>query len=111
MKLLAACDRIRIVRLWKGCASTSQTVVAPVEIVSGYRTGLIGGRKIHARDSVWAAGLGYRFKRVVTVRLTDFRQRLDSPVNGVWTAFRKDEIVGSIAIDGENIRGEIEHLR
>lgn len=47
----------------------------------------------------WAAGLA------------DFADRLDSPGNGSWCARWGDRVVGTIAIDGEDLGGGVAHLR
>lgn len=43
--------------------------------------------------------------------LAGFSDRLDSPRNAIWAALRGGEIVGSIAIDGEDLGGNLAHLR
>lgn len=99
-------------RLYTAALAGEQPAAAPVEIVAGYRTGLIGRiTEMHASYYARTAGFGSRFESVVAGGLADFCQRLESPVNAVWTAVRENEILGSVAIDGEDIGGEIAHLR
>ena len=83
-----------------------------VEIVAGYRCGLIARiTQMHALYYAQNAGFGQRFEAVVAGGLADFSARLDSPCNAIWAALRGDEIVGSIAIDGEDLGGNLAHLR
>jgi len=37
--------------------------------------------------------------------------RIDNPVNNSWSVVEKDEIIGSISIDGEDLDGNVAHLR
>lgn len=83
-----------------------------VEIVAGYRTGLIARiTQMHALYYAQNAGFGQRFEAVVAGGLAGFSDRLDNPRNAIWVALRGDEIVGSIAIDGEDLGGNLAHLR
>ena len=43
--------------------------------------------------------------------LGDFCNRLDHPDNAVWTVMRGEQILGSIAIDGQDLGAGIAHLR
>lgn len=83
-----------------------------VEIVAGYGPGLIARIiEMHARYYAREHGLGRRFECLVAGGLADFCDRLDNPRNGIWTAQRGGEIVGSLAIDGEDMGEGIAHLR
>ena len=83
-----------------------------VEIVEGYRTGLIARiTQMHAHYYAQNAGFGQRFEAVVAGGLAGFCDRLDSPGTAIWAALRGDEIVGSIAIDGEDLGSNLAHLR
>ena len=84
----------------------------PIEIVAGYRPGLIARvTDMHARYYAREHGLGRRFESLVAGGLAEFCGRLDNPRNAVWTAQRQGEIVGSLAIDGEDMGVTIAHLR
>ena len=83
-----------------------------VEIVAGYRSGLIARiTQMHALYYARNSGFGQRFEAVVAGGLAGFSDRLDSPRNAIWAALRGGEIVGSIAIDGEDLGGNLAHLR
>lgn len=87
-----------------------------IEIASGYRTGLIARiTQMHAHYYARMAGFGRRFESVVAGGLAAFCDRLDNPANAIWVAMRGGEIVGSVAIDGEDMRQGpgpgIAHLR
>ncbi len=82
------------------------------DLVRGYEPGLIARvTAMHARYYAREAGFGLRFEAVVARGLADFCERIDSPRNGIWTLRRGGEIVGSVAIDGEDLGTGIAHLR
>jgi GNAT superfamily N-acetyltransferase len=71
---------------------------------------------MHAQFYARAHGFGAVFESKVAAGLADFLPRLDHPCNAVWTALDGDRIVGTIAIDGQDLsNGEptpgIAHLR
>ena len=91
---------------------------APVTLHSGYRAGLIGRiTGMHALYYAREAGFGLRFEAVVACGLADFCGRLhahgDAPhaLHGLWWAEVQGRIVGSVAIDGEDLGPGIAHLR
>ena len=95
-----------------GAAVPPVPALPAVEIVAGYRSGLIARiTQMHALYYARNSGFGQRFEAVVAGGLAGFSDRLDSPRNAIWTALRGDEIVGSIAIDGEDLGGNLAHLR
>lgn len=84
----------------------------PVSVAHGYRSGLIAaitGMHADYYGRVW--GLGQPFESLVAGGLAEFCGRLDQPQNGIWTAQRGSEIVGSIAIDGQAPDAGVAHLR
>ena len=82
------------------------------EIVRGYRQGIIARiTQMHALYYARTAGLGQRFESVVAGGLAAFCDRLENPRNAIWSAVQGNEIVGSIAVDGEDMGAEIAHLR
>jgi DNA-binding MarR family transcriptional regulator/GNAT superfamily N-acetyltransferase len=84
----------------------------PVRIVTGYRPGLIARiTEMHALYYARTSGFGRRFETVVASGLNDFCERLDRPCNTIWTTVCGKEIVGSVAIDGEDLGPGIAHLR
>ncbi len=87
--------------------------VAPeAEIVAGYRPGLVARvTEMHALYYAREAGFGRHFETVVAGGLAAFCERLDTPVNGIWTALQDERIVGSVAMDGEDLGPGISHLR
>ena len=81
-------------------------------ILPGYRTGLIAAvTGLHAAHYARTAGFGQKFESVVAAGLAGFCDRLDRPCNAVWSVLQGDGIVGSIAIDGEDLGPGIAHLR
>jgi hypothetical protein len=43
--------------------------------------------------------------------VAEFATRLSSPANQIWLAMREGKIVGSVAIDGEDLGQQQAHLR
>jgi DNA-binding MarR family transcriptional regulator/ribosomal protein S18 acetylase RimI-like enzyme len=83
-----------------------------VHIERGYRTGAIGRIvEMHAQFYARQAGFGSFFERKVAGGLAEFSERLDRPCNGLWLALSGQRIVGSVAIDGEDLPGNQAHLR
>lgn len=54
---------------------------------------------------------GSFFERKVAAGLVDFSDRLDKPCNQIWLAMVNDRVVGSVAIDGEDLGNNEAHLR
>ena len=102
-------------RLYAGslaAKSAGYAPVPPVRIVAGYRPGLIARiTEMHALYYARASGFGQAFESVVAGGLADFCGRLARPGNDVWSAIRDDGVIGSIAIDGEDLGSGIAHLR
>lgn len=85
---------------------------APVLVRSGYRPGLLGRCiEMHGRHYAAAAGFGAFFEAKVAAGLAAFIGRADGPRNGIWAALAGGEIVGTIAIDGEDLAHGAAHLR
>ena len=83
-----------------------------IKIVPGYQPGLVARvTQMHALSYARISGFGRRFECVVARGLAEFCDRLDHPRNAIWTAARNGEIVGSVAIDGEDLGGDVAHLR
>lgn len=84
----------------------------PIRIEQGYRPGLIGRMaEMHAAFYSRHAGFGQFFESQVAAGVAEFTGRLGAPCNRVWTAVLNDRIVGSIAIDGEDLGDHQAHLR
>lgn len=85
---------------------------SPIEVSSGYTPGLIGRvTEMHAVFYSRHAGFGPFFESQVATGVADFVGRLEHPCNRVWVATHKDRIVGSIAIDGQDLGNHEAHLR
>lgn len=82
------------------------------KIVRGYQPGIIARiTQMHASYYSRTSGFGQYFESVVARGLADFCDRLANPANAIWVAMQGAEIVGSIAIDGEDLGANIAHLR
>ena len=86
--------------------------VQDVLIEKGYRAGAIGRiTEMHAHFYTRHAGFGQFFESQVATGLAEFAARLDNPRNGLWVAQKAGRIVGSIAIDGDDMGNSNAHLR
>lgn len=83
-----------------------------VVVEAGYRAGAIGRCvEMHARFYAQLVGFGRTFEALVAEGMAEFVGRLDRPCNELWCARRGERIVGTIAIDGEDMGSGIAHLR
>lgn len=98
-----------------GDQATPSAETQPIEIVAGYQTGIIARvTEMHARYYARESGFGQRFESVVAGGLAEFCDRLAHLRNAIWTARQGERIVGSVAIDGEDLSADgtgIAHLR
>ena len=84
----------------------------PPEILQGYQSGLIGRIvDMHARFYARTVGFGAYFESLVSTGLADFVRRLPNRRNAIWTATQRGLIVGSVAVDGEDLGENVAHLR
>ncbi|WP_306119260.1 MULTISPECIES: helix-turn-helix domain-containing GNAT family N-acetyltransferase [unclassified Roseitalea] len=82
------------------------------DIVEGYVPGLIGRAvAMHADYYSRAAGFGAPFEATVAGAMAGFVPRLGRDGNAIWSARRGGAIVGTIAIDGEDLAPNVAHLR
>jgi N-acetylglutamate synthase-like GNAT family acetyltransferase len=86
--------------------------MSEIQISPGYRAGLIG-RVIDMHMAYYApfAGFGQRFESVLAGGLASFCDRLHHPNNQIWLAIQDQQIIGSLAIDGEDLGNNTAHLR
>lgn len=84
----------------------------PVRIVAGYQPGVIGRMvQMHAVFYARSVGFGSFFESKVAAGLAEFMPRLEHDRNGLWVAMQGGRIVGSVAIDGEDLGEGSAHLR
>jgi DNA-binding MarR family transcriptional regulator/N-acetylglutamate synthase-like GNAT family acetyltransferase len=89
-----------------------KALAPPLNIVAGYRPGLVARiTEMHALYYARTSGFGQRFESVVARGLSEFCDRLEKPRNEIWLAVQDGRIVGSLAIDGEDLGAGIAHLR
>ncbi|MCZ7449210.1 helix-turn-helix domain-containing GNAT family N-acetyltransferase [Agrobacterium rhizogenes] len=100
-------------RLYAGALGAKTGTPAPaIDIKQGYRPGIIARiTQMHALYYARTSGFGQRFESVVAEGLAAFCNRLQNPRNAIWVAMRGQEIIGSVAIDGEDLGADIAHLR
>ncbi|MFH2242888.1 helix-turn-helix domain-containing GNAT family N-acetyltransferase [Enterobacter sichuanensis] len=83
-----------------------------LKIVQGYLPGMIGRiAEMHGGYYAREHHFGRFFEAKVASGLAEFSGRLDKPCNQVWLAVMNDRIVGSVAIDGEDLEQGAAHLR
>jgi N-acetylglutamate synthase-like GNAT family acetyltransferase len=74
-----------------------------MEIIGGYRPGIIARiTEMHALYYARAFGFGQAFEVSIAVGIAEFCGRLGNPKNAIWVASHQGEIVGAIALDGED---------
>jgi GNAT superfamily N-acetyltransferase len=82
----------------------AEAPAAPITVSSGYPPGLVGRiAEMHAVFYARHSGFGQYFESQVASGVAEFVGRLDQPCNGIWAAIHNDRIVGSIAIDGQDL--------
>lgn len=100
-------------RALKSCRDGSQANPQnPVIISSGYQPGMIGRiSEMHARFYSRHANFGSFFESKVAAGLAEFTGRLGHENNRIWLAVENGKIVGSVAIDGQDLGNNEAHLR
>lgn len=89
-----------------------ETAAAKIQITSGYRPGLIGRvAEMHAIFYSRHSGFGQFFESQVATSVAEFAGRLDNKRNAIWVAESAGRIVGSVAIDAEDLGNNEAHLR
>lgn len=92
--------------------NTDVNVRNSVKIATGYYPGMIGRiTEMHGGYYAREHNFGIIFESKVAAGLADFSVRLDKPCNQIWLAMVNDRIVGSVAIDGEDLGNNDAHLR
>lgn len=85
---------------------------AAVEIHEGFLPGAIGRvAEMHGRYYAREWGMSSFFEARVASGMAECSQRLDRPMNQIWLALQAGEIVGSIAVDGEDLGEGKAHVR
>ncbi len=83
-----------------------------LEIVEGYLPGMIGRiAEMHGTFYAREHQFGSFFEAKVASGLAEFSGRLTNPCNRIWLALIQGRIVGSVAIDGEDLEQGEAHLR
>jgi len=86
--------------------------LSQIDVVSAYQPGAIGRIvQMHADFYSRSAGLGSFFESKVAAGLAEFIARAPHARNGLWLALQNRRIVGSIAIDGQDLGENRAHLR
>jgi len=109
---LSASDLARALDLYARALGDEAVERPATEIVEGYAPGLIGRAvAMHAAYYSRAAGFGAPFEATVAGGMAVFVPRLGRDGNAIWSARSGGAIVGTIAIDGEDLEPGVAHLR
>lgn len=97
----------------KACRKESEPdTQRQLEIICGYHPGMIGRiTEMHGSYYAREHDFGSFFEAKVAAGLAEFAGRLDKPGNQIWLAVLNGRIVGSVAIDGEDLGNGDGHLR
>ena len=83
-----------------------------VEVKEGYRSGVIGSvAQLHASFYSKYYGFGAVFERKVASEMSEFMGRIDNSGNASFSAYVGNELLGSVSLDGEDLRDRASHLR
>ncbi|EMH0751536.1 TPA: MarR family transcriptional regulator [Klebsiella quasipneumoniae subsp. similipneumoniae] len=95
------------------CRDTALADTTPqISLVTGYQPGMIGRiAQMHGEYYARHHDFGAFFEGKVASGVAEFATRLSSPANQIWLAMREGKIVGSVAIDGEDLGQQQAHLR
>lgn len=86
--------------------------LSSLKMMPGYHAGMIGRiTEMHGSYYAREHNFGGFFEAKVAQGLADFTNRLDKACNQIWLAIVNDRIVGSVAIDGEDLGNNEAHLR
>lgn len=95
------------------CRDSALADTAPqISLMTGYQPGMIGRiAQMHGEYYARHHDFGAFFEGKVASGVAEFATRLSSPANQIWLAIREGKIVGSLAIDGEDLGQQEAHLR
>ncbi|HBW8413384.1 TPA: MarR family transcriptional regulator [Klebsiella pneumoniae] len=95
------------------CRDSALADTAPqISLMTGYQPGMIGRiAQMHGEYYARHHDFGAFFEGKVASGVAEFSTRLSSPANQIWLAIREGKIVGSLAIDGEDLGQQEAHLR
>ncbi|HEY1845264.1 MAG TPA: helix-turn-helix domain-containing GNAT family N-acetyltransferase [Buttiauxella sp.] len=105
--LAAYAQALKICRLGEAARITNQ-----IDISTGYCPGVVGRvAEMHADYYSRNYSFGQFFESKVAMGIAEFVGRLNKPCNEIWVATRHGRVVGSVAIDGEDLGPGEAHLR
>lgn len=115
LKRVSREERRTIVRgldLYAAALAGKSAAPAPVRIETGYTANLLA-RCIEMQTAFYARAhrFGRAFEATLAHGLAEFSGRMDRPRNRFWRAVRQGRIVGTVAIDGEDLGPGLAHLR
>ncbi len=104
-------EALKASRLSQNLADTDNSS-SSIKVMEGYSPGLMGRiTEMHALYYSNFAGFDEVFEATVARGISDFIPRINHTRNTIWYAVKNGKIVGSIAIDGEDLSDNVAHLR
>lgn len=100
-------------RVQQGWHQNANEVADKVSVVTGYKVGAIG-RIAYLMSTYYEKhyNFGRYFESKIASECAEFTSRLDNPNNQLWLAVKDNEVMGSIAIDAEDLKQKgVAHLR
>lgn len=92
--------------------ATSSVPETSLDIREGYQSGLIAGvTGMHAAFYSENYRFGAVFERKVASEMSEFMGRIDREGNTTFSAYRAEQLLGSVTLDGEDLGDSRAHLR
>lgn len=88
------------------------SALADLELHEGYRPGIIAS-VVHLHASFYSEnyGFGSFFERKIATEMSEFVAQINMPMNTIFSAYRGDELLGSVSLDGYKLGENVGHLR
>ncbi|MBW3243016.1 helix-turn-helix domain-containing GNAT family N-acetyltransferase [Epibacterium sp. DP7N7-1] len=96
----------------RASGAQKQPIVQEVRWHQGYSPGVIGTvSALHAAYYAQNYGFGAVFERKVASEMSEFMSRIESSANTVFCAYRGEELLASVSLDGQDLEDGTCHLR
>lgn len=92
--------------------SNLDSLKSRIKIISGPVPGLLG-RIVEMHGTFYSAnhGFGINFESLIAQQVSEFLGRINKPLNVIYCAEINGKLIGSIAVDGEDLGAGIAHIR
>lgn len=103
---------VHSLNLYAAALAGDDTVGGSVRIETGYRAAVLARCvEMHSAFYTRAHGFGRPFEAAVAGGLAEFSGRMDRAGNRFWRAMQDGRVVGTLAVDGEDLGAGRAHLR